>query len=495
MEWLVVDHKGLAKILERQGKAQAVRELVANALDTDAKMIRVLVESIPGRRGAAKVEVEDDDPLGFSKLEHAWTLFAESDRKADPGKRGRFNMGEKMVLALCEEAEIQTVAGSVRFDAEGRHRGKKGREAGSLFTAIMKFNREDVEQSIALVRSLLVPEGVVVTVNGEVVRPRRPVRTFEATLPTELADAEGFLRRSARKTNVRLVEAGGDETPTLYELGVPILPLDGGERWHVDVGQKVPLTIDRENVSVAFMRELRVALLNTTHDMLRTEDATAPWARQAVGDQRSDVSAVREVAKLRFGKDAVSADPSDREAEKISVSKGSTLVHGGMASKDEWASFRRAEVLPAAGKVNPSPKAYGEGDKDVEIIPREKWTDDQKAVVAYMSRVGALLIDKQFETKIVKTTNAFVAAYGRTSGLTLNVFRLGHQWFRTAASGSLDALHELMIHELGHESSGDHLSSEYHDALCRLGARLTRLAVDQPLALQIRSVVNEQAQV
>ena len=32
----------------------------------------------------------------------------------------------------------------------------------------------------------------------------------------------------------------------------------------------------------------------------------------------------------------------------------------------------------------------------------------------------------------------------------------------------------------GHQFSGDHLSEEYHEALCRLGSRLKRLALEQP---------------
>jgi hypothetical protein len=32
------------------------------------------------------------------------------------------------------------------------------------------------------------------------------------------------------------------------------------------------------------------------------------------------------------------------------------------------------------------------------------------------------------------------------------------------------------IHEFGHEHSLDHLSSEYHEAVCRIGARLFALA-------------------
>ena len=40
----------------------------------------------------------------------------------------------------------------------------------------------------------------------------------------------------------------------------------------------------------------------------------------------------------------------------------------------------------------------------------------------------------------------------------------------------------LLLHEFGHEYSGDHLSSDYHEALCKLGAGLKRLALKRPEA-------------
>ena len=40
------------------------------------------------------------------------------------------------------------------------------------------------------------------------------------------------------------------------------------------------------------------------------------------------------------------------------------------------------------------------------------------------------------------------------------------------------------IHEFGHEYSGDHLSSDYHEALCRLGAGLKKLALERPEAMK-----------
>ena len=41
--------------------------------------------------------------------------------------------------------------------------------------------------------------------------------------------------------------------------------------------------------------------------------------------------------------------------------------------------------------------------------------------------------------------------------------------------GALDLV-QLLIHEFVHEFSSDHLSSEYHEALCRIGAKLFAVA-------------------
>ncbi len=62
---------------------------------------------------------------------------------------------------------------------------------------------------------------------------------------------------------------------------------------------------------------------------------------------------------------------------------------------------------------------------------------------------------------------------GPTGELVFNKFRLGAQWFE---QGITDEVVRLLIHEFGHEYSGDHLSSDYHDALCRIGARMFSLA-------------------
>jgi hypothetical protein len=64
-----------------------------------------------------------------------------------------------------------------------------------------------------------------------------------------------------------------------------------------------------------------------------------------------------------------------------------------------------------------------------------------------------------------------------------NVRCLGKDWFDEVER---DELNHLIIHELAHHWSGDHLSEDYHDALCDLGAALGELALDRPDLLELR---------
>jgi len=50
-----------------------------------------------------------------------------------------------------------------------------------------------------------------------------------------------------------------------------------------------------------------------------------------------------------------------------------------------------------------------------------------------------------------------------------NKLRLGAKWFE---QGITEDVVRLLIHEYGHQYSPDHLSAEYHEALCRIGAKL-----------------------
>jgi hypothetical protein len=113
-----VSKVGLGKLLARRGgKTRAVAELIQNSWDEAVTRVSVDLTPVAGRRQTHRLVVEDDAPGGFADLSHAYTLFAESVKKNDPTRRGRFNLGEKMVVALCSEAEISSVTGTIVFTA------------------------------------------------------------------------------------------------------------------------------------------------------------------------------------------------------------------------------------------------------------------------------------------------------------------------------------------------------------------------------------------
>jgi hypothetical protein len=183
-----------------------------------------------------------------------------------------------------------------------------------------------------------------------------------------------------------------------------------------------------------------------------------------------------EVETTRFA----APDPSDVEAMKRFQFEGGTIVVG--LGKGEWANARRSGAVLPAGQICPSPKPYGDDPEaeGVKVIPEERWTEGMKLIASYAVCLARELMGVSLGVSVVHTTNNFAACYG-SGRLTFNLLRLGHRWFEQGASEGVDA---LLIHEFGHEYSGDHLSSDYHEALCKLGAALKRLALEKPEAVR-----------
>ncbi len=129
----------------------------------------------------------------------------------------------------------------------------------------------------------------------------------------------------------------------LYEMGIPVV--ETGDKLHYEIGQKVPLTLDRENVLPAFLAQVRLAVFNRTHGMLNAEDVNSEWAESAVSSPECSASAVQSYLNKRFGEKRVSFDPSDTEANKIATSQGYTIVHGGMMSAGAWKNARSAGAI------------------------------------------------------------------------------------------------------------------------------------------------------
>jgi len=474
--WFDVDKNGLRKLIAGKDPGFIVFELIQNAWDENGvTRVDLIIESIPGKP-LATLRVDDDAPEGFHDLTHAWTLFAESGKKDDPGKRGRFNLGEKLILSLCAEAVITTTTGRVRFLKEGKRirSGNPKTKEGSVFEAIIRLTHQQVEDAIVATRNLIPPSEIVTTVNGR--RLGRPpmLATADATLPTVVANEHGELRRSARKTAIDVYDADG-APGWLYELGIPVV--ETGDTWHYDVNQKVPVNLDRDNVPPSYLRKLRAAVLNATHDLISEREASETWVREAASHPTCTADAFGSAMDARFGPKRFTWDPSDHEANHQLVADGYTPVHGRQLSEGERANRKTMaaagnDPIVPAGKIKPTDVVRFSPDGEDKFVPPERWTADQRQVVHYTHAVAkALLHDVQVQI-LSDITENWSACYSRSRGLTYNVGRLGHRWFAVTSEADLCRIDSLIIHELAHHVCGDHLSSGYHEACCDLGAKL-----------------------
>ena len=226
------------------------------------------------------------------------------------------------------------------------------------------MTRAELDDALAAVRMALPPPHVTTRLNGEPLPARAPVCHAKAHLPTEVADEGGALTRRTRLTSLHLHRPLEGETPTLYEMGLPVMPTC--DEYHVDVQQKIPLSMDRDGVSPAYLRAVRTAVLNAAHPLLGDDNARRAWVRDALSDPRCSAAAVKRVVEARFGSRAVVFDPSDREANSLAASKGYTVVHGGTLTKGEWANVKAAQALLPAGQATPTPKVFG----DEPVRPR-----------------------------------------------------------------------------------------------------------------------------
>lgn len=489
--WFAVDKEGLSKLLDRRGRASVILELIQNGWDAPgASNVRVTLKAVNG--STAELLVIDDSPEGFADLSHAFTLFAESTKKADPTLRGRFNLGEKLVLAICKSASIVTRKGAVAFGSDGTRQVTtnspeqiaRNPKIGTTFHAMIEMTKSDIEDAERRVRTLIPPKHVRTTFNGVEIPSRTPIGEFHTSLPTEHADENGVLRRVTLPCIVSIYKVLPDENAMLYELGIPVC--ETGDTWHVNISQRVPLNMERDGVTPAYLRDVRAAVLEiaTYRDLLDAESAGAAWVDDGMTSQRFDADNATSIVRARFGDKAVAFDPSDIEANNRAVASGYTIVHGGSFSRGAWAAIKAGGALIPAGKVTPSPKPYTKDGTPLEDYPTDRWSKAMHAVAWFAAEMAKVVIKRDnLAVRIVDTPHwPFEATYGPDSALVFNLGTLGSRWFDTPVFDPVPML-DLLIHEFGHEHEGNHLSEAYYKALTRIGAKTAVWLASDPRVL------------
>ena len=249
-EWFAVSTEGMRQLHAGRPPWSLVKELVQNVWDESPPATRCEVQVRPaeGNGRSTEVEVLDDGP-GFANIADVYTLMGPSAKQGNPSKRGRFNLGEKEIIAAARFAQVQTVGHTVTFDGKGRVRRRNGRTNGTRVLVRMPWGATEREELLSMLNRFRPPAACCFIVNGRTMGFRAPILTAYMQLPTVLQDSPGEpIRPTVRVAPVDVLEPlAGDGW--LYEMGIPVQPIE--LPFDVDVQQKLPLAPQRDRVSAA----------------------------------------------------------------------------------------------------------------------------------------------------------------------------------------------------------------------------------------------------
>ena len=385
-EMFTVDPQGLRELEEGRAVWRAPLELVSNVFDEArgyegagtvqrARPTRcdIVIEPVPGSR--AHRYMVSDDGAGFLDESDVYTLFGPTPKRSNAAVAGRFNAGEKQLIAVAKTAVVRTGWSTTSFSND-RRTVKKHRtpHTGTSVECVMRWTVAEAEEVVEAIKRCRPPQGLTVTLNGETLPDVAEAHcTVRVSLPTTLlSEGHGSMRPTVRKTNVAVLTCPDETEPWLFELGVPVTKIGGEFQYGLDVGQKVPLPQSRDTVAQSWLdkcigRVIEAALLDG-HDILSTEDADRSYVKAAL-EHVQDPEAVDKAVDSIHGEDAVrrSSDPVANFRAELA---GHTLVSGRTlgpkfrdalgrsdrlpTSKAAYGAPSRSEPISSAGRMCPS---------------------------------------------------------------------------------------------------------------------------------------------
>jgi len=460
--WFEVSKDGLAQLQKGKSKTFIINELIQNAFDEDITICKV---DIGFYKGHLNIKVYDDSPHGFRHLSHSYTLYADTYKRKDPKKRGRFNLGEKQVLSICKRAEVQTTTGTVIFDETGRHEKPEKTKKGSLVEISLDATEDEFNELLNHTKLLLVPESIKFVVNDKVIKSKPVFKSFDCSLLTEVLEQD-VMRHRWRKTQINLIEHNND-TSYIYEMGIPIVKTDCP--WHIDVQQKIQLNIDRDNIQQSYLQDLYSEVLNNTYDDI--EEPSAIWVRTGMKDERIKKETVQGIINKRFGDKVASVNPFDDNANDEAVAHGYNVIRGSQMSKEEWNQVKKYDIIPST-----SAKFGASGLASEKVITPN---DNQLKFAEFSQKVAKDFFGINIKVDFVRSNIAASAFYGGRE-LTYNLAKLPKYFFHDLTEANI----ALLVHELGHEK-GNHTEHNYHNCITQLTGWLVMKALEDPAFFEV----------
>jgi hypothetical protein len=211
------------------------------------------------------------------------------------------------------------------------------------------------------------------------------------------------------------------------------------------------------------------------HEALSKEDMASAWVTAAITSDDVKPETLSAVLDSRYGAKRVVYDPSDIEANKRAVAAGYAVIPGGALPKEAWQMVRDHGLAQPAGQVTPGHREnFSPDGRPITTIAAENWTDAMRLAVRGFEQLAEALLEKPIRIIMACDPGLKGAASFGSNTLILNKLRLKDAFFERCEGGLTEELIGLAIHEFAHDKVADHLSDEFHEECCRLGAKLAR---------------------
>jgi len=335
--WLSISTEGFASMNAARSPEHLIKELVQNSLDSfgDEQSGRIRLSYFYEND---KVEVVcEDNGSGIEKLGDLRVVYLTN--KTDSHlKRGRFGRGFKEALCIADKASV--VSGSQRLEflqENGERVCRQSRRllpfGGTKVKMSMPWSAEVCDQLDAYFKRFLVPDRIDLEVNGSLIAARHIAHEITASLTTEIYDTTTqSWKKPSRKTTVQLVHTNPDETPFIFEMGIPVAPVEWTMGFHCDVQQRVPMNPNRDAVQSGYPLKLHTACLPTLLTTMEPETVKEDWVGTA--GRKCEEAVQRQIIDQAFGTNIARSVPrmGERQFDEDARELGVVIVNTAQTS-------------------------------------------------------------------------------------------------------------------------------------------------------------------
>ena len=339
--WLSISTEGFAAMNAARPAEHLIKELVQNAMDSFGEGLTAeqpgLIRLSYGQGDNGFEVACEDNGSGIDCLEDLRVVYLT--HKTDSHlKRGRFGRGFKEALCIAEQARVVSGGQQLEFLLEDGERITRQGTAinatpGTRVWMRMPWPAETRARLDAYFAQFLVPQGLVLEVNGVRIEPREAAHRISASVTTEIFDATSqSWKKPSRATAIHLVRTQPGETATIYEMGIPVAAVDWTMPYHCDVQQRVPMNPNRDAVASGFPVKLHVACLPALLEEMDESAVKDDWVGTA--GRRCESNVQKRIIERAFGENIARSVPrmGERHFDEDARELGVQVVNTAQAS-------------------------------------------------------------------------------------------------------------------------------------------------------------------